>query len=83
MAVAENRLSTDLLAKPLCGGLKEIPADVFGYPGGRGMPRLRSTLAVYAQKTFMKVNIKVDKARVLLLNFVRFFQCLISAFDAA
>jgi hypothetical protein len=60
LAVAENRLSTDLLSDKLCGGLKTVPADMFGYPPGRGLPRLRASLASYAQNTFMKVLAKFE-----------------------
>ncbi|BDA42313.1 1-aminocyclopropane-1-carboxylate synthase [Coccomyxa sp. Obi] len=66
LAVAENRLSTDLLAQKLCRGLQNIPDDIYGYPPGRGMLRLRSTLAQYAQKTFMKgVQLHADDITVL------------------
>ncbi len=67
LAVAENRLSTDLLAQKLCGGLQTIPGDIYGYPPGRGMLRLRSSLAQYAQRTFMKVQPSFDLMRSQLM----------------
>lgn len=56
LAVAENRLSTDLIEKRLFSGLKIVPEDIYVYPPSRGTFRLRETLATYAAKTFMKAS---------------------------
>ena len=54
LAVAENRLSCDLLGKRL-HQIDELPPNIYGYPPGRGFPRLREAIAAYMRDTFLQV----------------------------
>ena len=54
LAVAENRLSCDLLGKRL-HQIDELPSNIYGYPPGRGFPRLREAIAAYMRDTFLQV----------------------------
>jgi hypothetical protein len=54
MAVAENRLSCDLLGKQLEAMRGAIPADCYGYNPPRGAPRLQAAMTAYINRTFMQ-----------------------------
>ena len=55
LAVAENRLSCDLLGKRL-HQVESLPDNIYGYPPGRGFPRLREAIAQYMKETFLEVR---------------------------
>ena len=56
LAIAENRLSCDMLGERL-EAMKgtPIPADCYGYNPPRGAPRLQAAMTAYINRTFMKV----------------------------
>ena len=55
LAIAENRLSCDLLGKRL-HQIDDLPDNIYGYPPGRGFPRLREAIAHYMKDTFLQVR---------------------------
>lgn len=63
MAVAENRLSCDMLGLRM-EAMKgtPIPADCFGYNPPRGAPRLQAVMTAYINRTFMQAG------RLLLIH---------------
>jgi hypothetical protein len=56
MAVAENRLSTDLVEAGLKQHALDWPGSMLFYQDARGIQELRASLARMAQRTFMQVR---------------------------
>ena len=55
LAVAENRLSCDLLGSRL-HQINDLPNNIYGYAPGRGFLRLREAIAQYMKDTCLQVT---------------------------
>ncbi|KAK9811667.1 hypothetical protein WJX72_008020 [[Myrmecia] bisecta] len=65
MAIAENRLSCNLLLDKLCSSGTSMPMDVFYYQDMRGIARLRAALAGLLQQSFMQ-GVPVDPDHIIV-----------------
>ncbi len=61
MAVAENRLSCDMVKQRLMAAV-DFPQSMLYYQDMRGIPEVRASIAGMMQATFMKVSVCCDGA---------------------